>query len=205
MRRRVVTPVSGVAVTSRTGWLPAVGGAAPYVLSGAPRWTADPWSGSVGVRRPAACSVARRAPGGFGCRSCRTGPLGRSGASCVTGRRGGAGCAVPPEPRATDSAAASWSGRGLDTSLARIAASTVIFMPAITPSTAQSAPDTTLRANRPGSAHRGLGTSPRGQKIRGHQGAGSQDRAVERAARAPGVASVARPARASVPSRVPPR
>jgi hypothetical protein len=43
------------------------------------------------------------------------------------------------------------------------------------------------------------------QKIIGHQGAGSQDRAAESAASAPGRCSVASPAAASAPSLVPPR
>jgi hypothetical protein len=43
------------------------------------------------------------------------------------------------------------------------------------------------------------------QKMTGHQGAGSQDIAVDSTATAPGVCSVTSPARASVPSWVPPR
>jgi hypothetical protein len=44
-----------------------------------------------------------------------------------------------------------------------------------------------------------------GQKICGHQGAGSQDMAADSAASAPRPRSVTRPAPASEPSRVPPR
>src|SRR5580698_3583230 len=44
-----------------------------------------------------------------------------------------------------------------------------------------------------------------GQKVLGHQGAGSHDIAVESAAREPGVASVIRPALAIALSPVPPR
>src|SRR5580693_6694443 len=44
-----------------------------------------------------------------------------------------------------------------------------------------------------------------GQKVIGHQGAGSHDIAVESAAREPGVASVIRPALAIALSPVPPR
>jgi len=43
------------------------------------------------------------------------------------------------------------------------------------------------------------------QKIIGHQGAGSQDSAVDSGARVPGRSSVTRPAAAIGPSRVPPR
>jgi hypothetical protein len=46
---------------------------------------------------------------------------------------------------------------------------------------------------------------PPGQKVMGHQGAGSHDIAVDSAAREPGVASVTRPALAMAPRPVPPR
>ena len=49
------------------------------------------------------------------------------------------------------------------------------------------------------------GTHTGSQKIIGHQGAGSQDSAVDSGARVPGRSSVTRPAAAIGPSRVPPR
>ncbi len=76
-------------------------------------------------------------------------------------------------------ASASCSGAGRDTSRARIAALSVIFM---------AATRTSLR-----------------QKICGHQGAGSQDMAADRVGRVPGRSSLTSPAAASTPSRVPPR
>ena len=80
-------------------------------------------------------------------------------------------------------ASVSCSGRGRDTSLARIAALRVIFMPAM---------------------HLVCATGTR-QKIRGHHGAGSQDMAADSRAMVPGRDWVTRPAAASVPSLVPPR
>ena len=56
----------------------------------------------------------------------------------------------------------------------------------------------------PGSGPSGAGWI-RGQNIIGHQGAGSQDSAADRDARAPGRSSATRPAAAIGPSRVPPR
>ena len=64
----------------------------------------------------------------------------------------------------------------------------------------------------PGGRHRPAGEawpqavpSPGTQKMVGHQGAGSQDKAADSAASAPPRTSVASPARARVPSEVPPR
>ena len=51
----------------------------------------------------------------------------------------------------------------------------------------------------------GAALRPKGQKIVGHQGAGSQDSAADSAASAPPRTSVASPAWASTPSDVPPR
>ena len=58
-------------------------------------------------------------------------------------------------------------------------------------------------ATRPAPVRRGL--VPPGQKVIGHQGAGSHDIAADSAAREPGVASVIRPALAMAVRRVPPR
>jgi hypothetical protein len=76
------------------------------------------------------------------------------------------------------------SGRGRDTSLARIAALRLIFMAAMHPSV------------RHGRSR---------QKMRGHHGAGSQDMAADSRVTVPGRDCPTRPAAARVPSLVPPR
>ena len=94
-------------------------------------------------------------------------------------RSDGAGVTGDDTASSRAAAAARCSGRGRETSLARIAPLSVIFMAAMRISL--------------------------GQKITGHQGDGSQDIAADSGASAPGRSSVTSPAAASVPSRVPPR
>lgn len=85
------------------------------------------------------------------------------------------------------------AGNGLETSLARIAASTVIFIPAIGP-----LPPSVLHP----AALRAYWCT---QNMTGHQGAGSHDIAADSAATVPGRSSITWPAPARAPSLVPPR
>ena len=107
----------------------------------------------------------------------------RSGWACRSGCRRRAWLAASASRLWASTSCSAW---GRDTSLARIAASTVTFMPAI--------------AVLPGPL-----SATTGQKIAGHQGAGSQESAVESPPSAPARRSAASPAAARAPSLVPPR
>ena len=97
------------------------------------------------------------------------------------------------------SASSAWvrsPGCGRETSLARIAADRVIFM-----AMAASPASVACRASTAWVVLARVG----GQKIMGHQGAGSQENAADTAASRPGRSSATWPARASTAREVPPR
>ncbi len=158
------------------------------------RWLAGP-AGAVAVRCAVRCGAvwcgpARVCSPSRACGSAwaRSGSPRRSACtqSCCPRRSGGRRRSWLAASASRLWARASCSAWGRDKSLARIAASTVTFMPAI--------------AVLPGPL-----SAITGQKMVGHQGAGSHESAVESPPSAPARRSAASPAAARAPSLVPPR